>query len=133
MTLTEARLRSKEPEEVFGAVRSEALERAGVELDYTDAIAEPSTWATPLQLEVIADVAGFDMRERRDFLEDPDGFLQALAGMDAEITFIELPHIEHALNCAWKEYVAAEHNRAVRIAAVRITFEESRIALKEVA
>ncbi len=130
MTLTEARLRAEEPEEIFGAVKSEAITGAGLALDYTDAIAEPSTWAALLQLEIIADIAGLGMSERRDFLENPDGFLQAPAGEDAEIAYIELPHIEYALDCAWKEYVAAEHIRAVRTAAVRMTFEESRIAQK---
>ncbi len=128
MTVLETRLRGEEPESVFGSVESEALEGAGMLMDYTDAIAEPSTWATPLQFEVVADIAGFDMRERRDFLDDPDGFLQRPFQDDAEIAYIELPHISHALDSAWKEYVAAEHSRAIRIAAVRKTFEDARIA-----
>lgn len=128
MTLTEARLRAEDPEEIFGTVKSEAITGAGFALDYTDAIAEPSTWATHLQLEIVADIASLGMSERRDFLEDPDGFLQAPAGEDAEIAYIELPHIEYALDCAWKEYVTAEHIRAVRTAAVRMTFEGSHMA-----
>jgi hypothetical protein len=128
MTETETRMRAEEPEGVFSAVESEALEGAGVRIDYTDAIAEPSTWATLLQLEIIADIAGFDMRERRDFLDDPDGFLQAPAGEDAELNYIEFPHIEYALDRAWQQYVKIQQNRAIRTAAVRRTFEDSRIA-----
>jgi hypothetical protein len=129
MTEAERRLRAEEPEGVFGEAQSQALSGAGRVIDYTDDIAAPSTWATPLQLEIIADLAGFDMRERRDFLEDPEGFLQAPAGEDAECpAYIELPHIAYALDRAWHEYVNAEHSRAIRTAAVRTTFEESRIA-----
>lgn len=128
MTLTEARLRTAEPKDIFGAIKSEAIAGAGHSLDYTDAIAEPSTWATKLQLKIIAEITGLGMREQRDLFDDPDGFLQSPAGEDAEIAYIELPHIAHALDCAWKEYVATEHNRAVRTADVRMTFAESRIA-----
>jgi hypothetical protein len=123
--MTEA---AEEPERVYGAVESEALDGAERRIDYTDAIAAPSTWASPLQLEIIADYAGFDMIERRDFLEDPDGFLQAPAGEPYDIARIEFPHIAHALDCAWQQYVKLQHDRAVRTAAVRLTFENSRIA-----
>lgn len=128
MTLIETRMRVEEPEGTFGAVESEALAGAGRALDYTDAIAAPSTWATAQQLESIAEIAGLNRTARRGFLDDPDGFLQAPAGEDAEVTWIELPHVAHALDCAWLQYVAAEHGHSIRTAAVRKTFEESRIA-----
>jgi hypothetical protein len=128
MTEAERRMRAEEPERVFGAVECEALDRAECRLDYTDSIAEPSLWASLLQLEIIADLAGFDMYERRDFLEDPDGFLQAPAGEDYDIARIEMPHIAHALDCAWHQYVKVQQDRSIRTAAVRMTFENSRIA-----
>jgi len=128
MTGIERRMRAEEPEGVFGAVESEALDGAGRSLDYTDAIAEPSTWATAQQLETIADVAGLSMFDRKMFLADPDGFLQSSAGEDYDTAWIELPHVSYALDCAWERYVKAEQDRSVRTAAVRRTFEDSRIA-----
>jgi hypothetical protein len=128
MTEAENRMRAEEPEDVFSEAASEALEGAEVRIDYTDAIAEPSTWVSPLQLEIVADIAGLNMEQRRDFLEDPDGFLQAPAGEDGTPAWYELPHVAHALDSAWRQYIKAEHNRAIRTAAVRKTFTDSRIA-----
>jgi hypothetical protein len=128
MTGLERRMRAEEPEGVFGAVVSEALEGAGRMLDYTDVIAMPSLWATTLQLDTIADVAGLSRLDRKAFMTDPDAFLQAPAGEDAEIAWIELPHVSHALDTAWQSHVHSEQARSVRTAAVRRTFEDSRIS-----
>jgi hypothetical protein len=133
MTKLEGRMRAEEPEGVFGAVESEALDGAGRLIDYTDGIAEPSSWATTLQLEAIADVAGFSRLGRKSFMANPDTFLQAPAGEDADIAWIELPHISHALDLAWQSHVSAQQQRSIRTAAVRRTFEESRIARSTVA
>jgi hypothetical protein len=128
MTVLEGLMRVEEPERVYGAVESEALEGAGTMLDYTDAIAMPSLWATTLQLESIATVAGLSRLARKAFMCDPDAFLQAPAGKDAEIAWIELSHISFALDCAWHGHVATEQSRSIRTAAVRRTFEQSRIS-----
>jgi hypothetical protein len=128
MTVLEGRMRVEEPEGVFGAVESEALDGAGRMLDYTDVIAMPSLWATGLQLATIADVAGLARLDRKAFMSNPDAFLQAPAGVDAEIAWIELPHVSYALDCAWQSHVNAEQVRSIRTAAVRKIFEESRIS-----
>ena len=107
---------------------SEALEGSGRRIDYTDAIAEPSAWATPTQLGTVAEMAGFSGEDRMAFLKDPDGFLQAPVGEDSDVAWIEFPHISHELDRAWVGYVKAEQERAIRTAAVRRTFEDSRIA-----
>ncbi len=73
-------------------------------------------------------MVGLTGQDRRVFLADPDGFLQAPAGEDAEIAWIELPHVSYAIDRAWVGYVKAEQDRAIRTAAVFMTFENSRIA-----
>src|ERR1700751_5936403 len=50
MTHLEAHLRSEEPSSVYAEVEAEGLQLAGVRLDYTDAIAAPSTWRSQRSL-----------------------------------------------------------------------------------
>ncbi len=128
MTVLESRMRAEEPEWAFvGEAESEALEGAERRIDYTDSIAEPSSWATNFQLETIAAVAGLSGDKRKKFLADPDAFLQSPVNEDSDIAWIDFPHISYVLDSAWQSYVAAEHHRSVRTAAVRRTFEVSRI------
>jgi hypothetical protein len=99
-----------------------------VRLDYTDAIAEPSTWAQPAQLEGLASLLGLAGAYRRAFLADPNGYLQRPVPGAEDVAFIELPHASHALDLAWQSYVALEMQTAVRTAAIRKTFQEARIS-----
>ncbi len=128
MTVLEGKLRAEDPDYVFAEVESEALEGARQRIDYTDAIAEPSSWATRIQLESIAVAAGLTDQNRKVFLADPDGFLQSPAGEDADIAWIELPHVSYAIDRAWAGYVKAEQDRAIRTAAICMIFKNSRIA-----
>jgi hypothetical protein len=50
--------------------------------DYTDEIAEPSSWAGPVALARIAADAGLDADQAEAFTSDPDGFLQELSPND---------------------------------------------------
>lgn len=128
MTEAEKRMRAEEPEGVFSEVESEALHGAGYRLDYTDAIAFPSSWATTEQLKSIALAVGLASTAWPAFLTNPEGFLQReVEGME-DVVYYELPHVAQALDVAWQQYVKAEHDRAVRTAAVRTTFQLSRIA-----
>jgi len=128
MTTLETHLRSEEPSSVYAEVEAEGLQLAGVRLDYTDAIASPSTWAQPAQLETIASLLGLDDPCRRAFLASPDEYLQRPAPGTDDVAFIELPHVSHALDIAWLAYVASEMDTAVRTAAIRKTFQEARIS-----
>jgi hypothetical protein len=128
MTNLEAQLRSEEPSFVYAEVEAEGLQLAGVRLDYTDAIAFPSTWAQPAQLETIASLLGLDGPCLRAFLASPDEYLQRPVEGTNDVALIDLPHVSHALDLAWQTYVALEMGTAVRTAAIRRTFQEARIA-----
>jgi hypothetical protein len=128
MTHLEAQLRIEEPSSVYAEVEAESLQLAGVRLDYTDAIASPSTWAQPAQLEAIASLLGLDGPCRRAFLVSPDDYLQRPAEGTDDVALIELPHVSHVLDMAWQTYVASEMDTAVRTAAIRKTFQEARIS-----
>jgi hypothetical protein len=104
-------MRSEEPTSVYAEVESEALQLAGVTLDYTDAIVSPSTWAQPAQLEAIASLLGLDGTGRRQFLACPDDYLQRPVADSDDVALIDLPHVSHALDMAWQTYVALEMDR----------------------
>jgi hypothetical protein len=129
MTRLEAALRSEEPESVFGEVEAEALKLANSYLDYTDVIASPSAWASQGDLELIAAQCDLSRCAREAFFSSPDEFLQTPYECNEDIAYIELPHISHALDAAWQRHVCAEHDRAVRTAAIRQTFSGARIAV----
>jgi hypothetical protein len=132
MTKTETVLRGEEPEFVYAEVQSEALNLAGYRLDYTDSIAFPSTWATDEQLRTIAVTIGLTSTAWAGFLADPDGFLQQeIDGYDS-VAYIELPQVAQALDAAWQQHVKAEIDESVRIAAIRTTFSDARIASRAV-
>ena len=128
MTRLEAQLREEEPSGIYAEVEADAFQLAGVRLDYTDAIAQPSTWTQPAQLEAIASQLGITGADRRAFLADPDDYLQRPATGMEDVSFIELPHVSHALDLAWQAYVAQQQDAAVRTAAIRQTFCEARIS-----
>jgi hypothetical protein len=128
MTALETQMRSEEPTFVYAEVESEALQLAGVTLDYTDAIASPSTWAQSAQLEAIASLLGLEGTSRRQFLASPDDYLQRPVADSDDVALIDLPHVSHALDMAWQTYVALEMDTAVRTAAIRKTFQEARIS-----
>jgi hypothetical protein len=72
----ETQLCSEEPSSVFAEIEAEGLQLAGVRLDYTDAIATPSTWAQPVQLEALASLLGLHGKDKREFLTSADDYLQ---------------------------------------------------------
>lgn len=80
--------------------------------DYTDAIAEPSTWMSRPQLQAFA-AAHLEPHQREDFVADPDGFVQ---GDDWH------PGLDHALDGAWREFYARQARPAVRRIAMAQTF-----------
>jgi len=70
--------------------------------DYTDHIASPSTWLTARQLKSIARELTLRGAERRRFLADPDGFLQAHCWEKLpEEVVSRYPELEAALEAAW--------------------------------
>jgi len=78
---------------------TEALFAEGVDgLDYTDAIAEPSSWLTARDLKEFAKLIGLDKKETRELVSDVDGWLQE----DERYLW---PHIEAALDSLWGRYV----------------------------
>lgn len=128
MTSTEARLRAEEVECVYGDVQSESLALIGIGLDYTDSIAQPSGWASELQLRAIATMADFDLQGTSEFLADPDGFLQSHVRSHDRLAWIEHPLVSHALDRAWEEFVYGTVRTSVRTASIVHTFEGSIIS-----
>jgi hypothetical protein len=129
MTRLEAKLRCDEPTSVFGEVGAEAFELSGCRLDYTDSISTPSAWLSTDKIESIADRSCMTSKERNAFVNSPDEFLQQPINGNEDLSYIELPHVAHALDIAWQSHVNAELERAVRTAAIRKLFSGARIAL----
>jgi hypothetical protein len=127
MTVTERQMRCEEIISLTGEAESEALIGAGYRLDYTDAIASPSSWASDFQLREIAVSAGFDERTVESFVDDPDSFLQLEIAED-NCLYWELPTMQAALDGAWYSYLQSMHTDAIRIAAIRKIFSGSPIS-----
>lgn len=95
-------------------VRAEVADSAfrGDELgtpDYTDNIAEPSTWTTPAERRRLAAELGLGADDARAFVADPDAWLQRAFRPEKEndedaVRNIEMPHVEAALDAAWRRF-----------------------------
>jgi hypothetical protein len=70
--------------------------------DYTDHIAFPSEWLSQRQLRAIARELAFSRIEHREFLDDPDGFLQrhCWEELPDEVTS-RCPELQEALETTW--------------------------------
>lgn len=75
-------------------------------LDYTDAVGEPSGWMSPADLKRAADDMGLKGTSRKDWLKDPDAWLQ---GTDnGETKRYELPEVQAAVDRAWVRHTVGE-------------------------
>jgi len=125
MTQLETALRAAEPYRMYGDVEHPALVGAAEHLDYTEAIASPSLWAAQADLERVAGEAIPGSVQRRQFLENPDAYLQQ--DCDGEARW-ECPLLSAALDRAWSRYVETRVRAAVRTAAIHTTFDNAQIA-----
>lgn len=127
LTRAERELRSSEVENVFGEVISPVFSANEDILDYTDKVAFPSLWADSEHLHRIADLADLSDRERALFLSSPDDFLQGPWRGCEELSWIEHPLVEQALDDVWKTHVEQLCRRGVRQAAIASIFNTSRL------
>jgi len=108
MTITETSLRLDEPRSLWGEVDSASLEIAGVKLDYTEMISEPSYWATAADLRRIARDVRMSLLDSHRWVEDPDRFLQCACGGGDQV--------------AWRGFVVRCAAGCIREAAILSTF-----------
>lgn len=94
--------------------------------DYTEAIAEPSSWLGPTRLENLADAAGLSPAEARSFIDDPDGFLQGPLHTDDPHgpRRWEDPAIMAALDRAWCAHVERQFTAPRKAEAIRRAFAD---------
>ena len=86
-------------EQIEGWNREIADPEFGAAGDYTEEIATPSDWAGPAALARIAKEAGLSAGQARDWMLDPDGFLQE--EQDNGAPWYEEPRLAQALDDAW--------------------------------
>lgn len=77
------------------------------DMDYTDAIAMPSTWMTEVGLRKLGKELGLKARKLTAFVNDPDGWLQEDDRMMEN-------HVEVALDRAWREFATGGGNTTFR-------------------
>ena len=95
--------------------------------DYTDEIAEPSSWAGPVALARIAADAGLDADQVEAFTSDPDGFLQELSPNDYD-TWGTYQPMSHALDEAWVREREGRLAPARRLEAVKRGIKDHPVA-----
>ena len=127
LTQMESTLREAPVEGIFATVESRVLDLNGEVLDYTDFIALPSEWATPEQLEEIAQAACLPLPARTAFLSSPDWFLQTPCAEADDLAWIEHPAMAYELDRAWLRFVAGRIRWGVRSAAIGSVFQDARI------
>lgn len=77
------------------------------DLDYTDAIAQPSTWMNEAQVRKLGKEVGLCGRALTAFCANPDGWL-------AEDMNWAMPHVEAALEAAWSAHATGNGNTTAR-------------------
>jgi len=127
LTRAEYEFRSAEIEDVFGDVISSVLIANREVLDYTDIIAFPSVWVDAERLVAIADDVHLCEQDRSLFLSSPDQFLQTSCEESGELTWVEHPVMEQALDREWRLHVERWCRKGVRRAAISSIFRTSRL------
>ena len=118
-------LRSRETEDLYGAVESPVLKLTRDVLDCTDVIATPSLWASAGALRTIAIGACLSEDQTALFLDDPDRFQQSPASAGGDTAWIGHSLMEWALDQAWQEFVRCAIHSSVRAAAVISVFGDA--------
>lgn len=101
-------------------MRQEPGDDRSFALDYTDAIGEPSAWMSEPERRAVAAEARLSPVEAREFVRDPDGFLQS-DSPSGEPWYMD-ESMSAAVDAAWSRYVDSQTVAEKKRRAVRSTF-----------